>query len=274
MTPFPRAHIKIMTMKRATFIIFYLSGLLLSSSAFSPSPPRESSQISKSAFAKLESKLHAPVALYANNQNDDGTPNVNRRSLISLLGLGSAGALNAPAPAKAASTGVIKGPTYQELLKVHDPNVPMADLPMIRLHLPGAGVGRDYIAIQLKVENEGPFDFMIDSGLTTELITPHLQQSLGIGDKKSNAPLIQGLGAGGSTQGGQLVKLDTASLYGGRFPNKGQTELNLPPLYAIVTDFPQAHIDPNHNVEGMLGMEMLDVSAYLLSLCGNVCDQM
>jgi len=233
-------------MMRRALLITCLSVFLWTCVAFAPSP-----RISKHEFVKLESQLHT---LYANK--DDDTPNnVNRRSLISLLGLGGAGAFS-PFPAKAST--VVKGPSYEELLKTHNPNTPMADLPMIRLRLPGAGVGRDYIAVQLKVENEGPFEFMVDSGLTTELITPHLQQSLGLGNKNTKAPLVQGLGAGGSTQGGQLVKLDTASLYGGKFPNKGQQELNLPPLYAVVTDFPQAHIDPNHNVEGMLGMEMLD----------------
>lgn len=42
------------------------------------------------------------------------------------------------------------------------------------------GVGRDYLLAQLKIKGKGPFDFMVDSGLTAELITPHLQQMLGI----------------------------------------------------------------------------------------------
>ena len=33
-------------------------------------------------------------------------------------------------------------------------------------------MGREYIIIQLYIEGKGPFDFMVDSGLTTELITP------------------------------------------------------------------------------------------------------
>lgn len=41
-----------------------------------------------------------------------------------------------------------------------------------RLRLPKGGMGREYIIIQLYIEGKGPYDFMVDSGLTTELITP------------------------------------------------------------------------------------------------------
>ena len=46
---------------------------------------------------------------------------------------------------------------------------------MVRLRLPKGGFGREYIALKMKIKGQGPFDFMVDSGLTTELITPHLQ---------------------------------------------------------------------------------------------------
>jgi hypothetical protein len=42
------------------------------------------------------------------------------------------------------------------------------------------GVGRDYLLTQITINGTGPYDFMVDSGLTAELITPHLQQTLGI----------------------------------------------------------------------------------------------
>jgi predicted aspartyl protease len=228
-------------MKQSALRLLLISTLLWRAVAFAP-------QVSQDAFKRLKTSLKSDFALHASNSNND----VNRRSLISLLGLG----VLSPPPARAST--VVKGPTYEQAIQNANPSVPLADLPMIRLRLPGAGIGRDFIAIQLKVENEGPFNFMVDSGLTTELITPHLQQSLGLGDKNSKANIVTGLGAGGATQGGQLVRLDTASLCCGTFPNQGQTELNLPPLYAVVTDFPQETIDPNHKVEGMLGMECLD----------------
>lgn len=134
---------------------------------------------------------------------------------------------------------------------------PLADLPMVRLKLPKGGFGREYVCIKLKVGGQGPYDFMIDSGLTTELITPHLQESLGIAAGKDR---IAGLAAGGGTAMNSIIDLDGASLCCGKFPNDGSTELPLPKLRAVVTDFPQEHIDPAHDpVEGMLGMELLSL---------------
>lgn len=130
---------------------------------------------------------------------------------------------------------------------------PLADLPMTRLRIPQAGVGREYVAVQLKIGNKGPFYFMVDSGLTTELLTPHLQSILGIADGKDK---IQGLAAGGSTMESAIVELKDASLYCGP---KADRCLDLPMLHAVITDFPQEHIDPAHDpVEGMLGMEFLE----------------
>ena len=43
---------------------------------------------------------------------------------------------------------------------------------MKRLKLPRGGLGREYVIIQVYIGNDGPFDFMVDSGLTTEMITP------------------------------------------------------------------------------------------------------
>ncbi len=97
---------------------------------------------------------------------------------------------------------------------------------------------------------------MVDSGLTTELITPHLQSIL---NAKSSGITKQGLSAGnaGSTQ--SLVELNNVELCCGKFAS-GESLFPLQgPLHAIVTDFPQEHIDPAHDpVEGMLGMEVLE----------------
>lgn len=132
----------------------------------------------------------------------------------------------------------------------------LADLPMIRLKLPQAALGREYVALQLTIEGKGPFDFMVDTGLTTEMITPHLLASLGMSEGNTK---IRGLGAGGSTSNA-LVPLQGASLCCGRFAGDHNKELALPTLAAVVTDFPQEHIDPKHDpVEGMLGMEALSL---------------
>jgi predicted aspartyl protease len=132
----------------------------------------------------------------------------------------------------------------------------LADLPMIRLKLPKEALGREYVGLQLTIDGKGPFDFMVDTGLTTEMITPHLQQSLGIATGQNQ---IRGLGAGGTTSN-SLVPLKGASLCCGTFANPQQPAFPLPTLTAVVTDFPQEHIDPAHDpVEGMLGMEVLSL---------------
>lgn len=113
-------------------------------------------------------------------------------------------------------------------------------------------MGRSYIIIQLYIQDNGPYDFMVDSGLTTELITPHLQSILHLPNTGISK---QGLSAGavGVTQ--SLVELKDVSLC---CSNEDTERFELPPLTAIVTDFPQEHIDPQHDpVEGMLGMEVL-----------------
>ena len=53
----------------------------------------------------------------------------------------------------------------------------------------------------------------------------------------------------------KLVQLNDVSLC---CNSSAEERLELPPLTAIVTDFPQEHLDPRHDpVEGMLGMELL-----------------
>lgn len=129
----------------------------------------------------------------------------------------------------------------------------IADVPMIRLKLPQEGFGREYVVIQLMIQKQGPYDFMVDSGLSTEMITPHLQQELHLESAVSG---FQGIVAGGNTASTKTTQLDGASLCCGQFAN-GQKLFPLSQLTAIITDFPQEHIDPSRNVEGMLGMELL-----------------
>lgn len=134
--------------------------------------------------------------------------------------------------------------------------MPLADLPMSRIKLPKGGVGRDYVLIQLTINGAGPYDFMLDSGLTAEVITPQLREQLG---KLPTRGKVAGLGAGGAT-GGDLVELQGAELCCGNFPGLGGSDkLPLPPLNAVVLDFPQSHLDPAHDVAGMLGQEMLSL---------------
>lgn len=147
------------------------------------------------------------------------------------------------------------GSTFSVPLTAHATSVePLADLPMIRLKLPKNGLGRDYVVIQLNIDGKGPYKFMIDSGLTTEMITPHLKDILNIhGDNVT----IRGHGAGGG-EDNPLVELKGASLCCGKF-GENKSSMPLPPSHAIVTDFPQEHIDPRHDVEGMIGVEFLEL---------------
>ncbi|KAL7544399.1 hypothetical protein ACHAWF_007784 [Thalassiosira exigua] len=96
----------------------------------------------------------------------DGAANDGRRRKAILGGASSLpfflGSRGAPPTADAATTGGAVGGDV----------VPVADFPMRRLRLPKGGMGREYIVVQLYIKGEGPFDFMVDSGLTTELITP------------------------------------------------------------------------------------------------------
>jgi len=185
-----------------------------------------------------QTKKDAPRVFVSKND----TPS--RRDVLRWSGLGAAafpffGKKKAAANAATTSSTPIK---------------PLADLPMQRLRLPKGGFGREYVVIQLMIQGKGPFDFMVDSGLTTELITPHLQNMLGI---KSSGQKLNGLAAGGSNVG-DVVDLIGASLCCGEFANPGQTEFRLPTLTAVVSDFPMEHIDPLHDpVEGMIGMELL-----------------
>lgn len=126
---------------------------------------------------------------------------------------------------------------------------PVLDQPMRRLRLPAGTMGRDYVLLQLKLGGRGPFDFVVDTGLTAELITPHLREVLGI--PPPTRVLQQNVGAGGSVQL-PLVTLTDAHLVGAE-------DLALPALNAVVTDFVQEHLDPQHPVEGMLGMELLEL---------------
>lgn len=155
---------------------------------------------------------------------------------------------------KIAGSGIV-GTNFRFPLGAHATYIePLADLPMIRLNLPKNGLGRDYVVIQLNIDGKGPYKFMIDSGLTTEMITPHLREVLKIHE---NGGVIRGYGAGGG-EDNPLVELKGASLCCGKF-GENKATFPLPLLHAVVTDFPQEHIDPKHNVDGMIGVEFLEL---------------
>ena len=94
----------------------------------------------------------------------------------------------------------------------------------------------------------------IFAGLTTELITPNLTKELGLDKRTNGAKTISGLAAGGGTATNPIIDLEGASLCCGKFSTEGG--LALPGLHAVITDFPQEHVDPAHDVSGMLGMKL------------------
>ncbi|KAF8058088.1 Prep [Scenedesmus sp. PABB004] len=205
----------------------WVAGAKLATTA--SSPPRAAAapwqQRRRAAVACRAQAQGGRPRVAAAQQRAEGAPasSVSRRA--ALLAGGGGAALLAQR-ARAARAGVAaKAPAGL---------VPLADLPMRRIRLPRGGVGRDYVVVQLTVAGQGPFDFMVDSGLTAEIITPALRQQLGIGGSRGK---VAGLGAGGASA----------------------SELPLPPLNTVVLDFPQAHLDAAHECQGMLGQEVLQL---------------
>mmetsp|Transcript_48001 Transcript_48001/g.108993 ORF Transcript_48001/g.108993 Transcript_48001/m.108993 type:complete len:437 (+) Transcript_48001:98-1408(+) len=124
---------------------------------------------------------------------------------------------------------------------------PLVDLPLRRLKLPKGSVGRDYVLVPIDFPGEaGTQEFMLDSGLTLEMVTPALASRLGL--KRSGRATGAAVGA---TRQYEVVALEGASVAGVPLP------LNLK-LHATVTDFPQEHLDPTHDVSGMLGLEFME----------------
>lgn len=180
----------------------------------------------------------------SSNAGDFASSRAQRRQVLqsALLGLGGAAGLTSngsngqPLSANAAT------PTTATGL--------IADLPMIRVKIPNNGLGNDYIAISLCVPGQTkPVDFILDTGLTLELMSPHLRQQLGL---TSQSTSLRGLAAGGASSAADLVAFRP------QLCDNGSGGVALPELHASVLDFPQEHIDPQHDpIEGMLGQEFL-----------------
>ena len=136
----------------------------------------------------------------------------------------------------------------------------LVDLPMIRFRLPGSSV--DYVGVRVCLDGrqDEPVEFMLDTGLTLEMMTPRLSQRLGLQSQRTG---IRGISAGGTSSSTDIVTWTGASLCGGG-EGAAAAAFPLPEMHAIVTDFPQEHVDPGHPIEGMLGQELL--SRYDLDL--------
>jgi hypothetical protein len=122
---------------------------------------------------------------------------------------------------------------------------------MIRIKIPTNGLGKAYVGIALCLPGlDKPVEFMLDTGLTLELMTPHLRDQLGLSVQKSS---LRGLAAGGTSSASGMVTFQPELCgYSGSKP-----DYQLPTLHASIMDFPQEHVDPKHAIEGMLGQEFL-----------------
>ncbi len=75
----------------------------------------------------------------------------------------------------------------------------LVDLPMIRFHHPGSSV--DYAGVRVCMGGgEGvAVEFMLDTGLTLEMMTPRLGEHLGLASRRTG---IRGITAGGPVASG------------------------------------------------------------------------
>merc|ERR1719387_376459 len=130
-------------------------------------------------------------------------------------------------------------------------NVPSVDI--CSIDLPDGSIGEGYIPVPVKLKNskgeERLVHFILDSGLTTTMITPDLRKWLDQKEPRGGGMTANGFAAGGSSTL-QVCPLNGAEV--------GGCGIQLPRMSAVVLDFPQANIeDPRYDIQGMLGMEFV-----------------
>merc|ERR1719171_1662590 len=130
-------------------------------------------------------------------------------------------------------------------------NVPSVDI--CSIDLPDGSIGEGYIPVPVKLTNskgeERTVHFILDSGLTTTMITPQLRTWLDMKEPRGGGMTANGFAAGGSSTL-QVCPLNGASV--------GGCGITLPRMSTVVLDFPQAQIeDPRYDIQGMLGMEFV-----------------
>ena len=135
---------------------------------------------------------------------------------------------------------------------------PLVEVALDQLKLPRMAVGKAPVAIPLQIQDKGPFEFMLDTGLTAQIISPRLKDLLEFdthddAGSKTQGNIKEGLAAGGSTGNIKLVNLSGVKLH-----DKNQ-DLKLPTLQGVVTHFAQENMDRKHPVTGMLGMETMQL---------------
>ena len=150
-----------------------------------------------------------------------------------------------------------------------DTDEPLIEIPMEKIKLPMMAVGKECVTLPIKIHDSGPHKFMIDTGLTVEMISPSLAKEIKHHLIKANKKKVQqeeqstGIAAGGSTGSIRLLDLDGIKISKNGKTNEKEEEISLPNdtvLPTIVSHFAQENIDKQHSpVKGMVGMEFLNL---------------
>jgi len=124
---------------------------------------------------------------------------------------------------------------------------PLLTLPLTWFDLPNSLVGGDYVVLPMHLGDVGPLWFMVDTGMTTNLLTPSLCRDLGIVPRDNG---VRGIGGDGNLKV-LTTTLDAVSI-DGRLP--------VPRFNAAVVDFPQRRIAQKQGFEvvGIVGMQFLE----------------
>ena len=140
---------------------------------------------------------------------------------------------------------------------------PLIEIPMESIKLPMMAVGKECVTVPIKIHDDGPYKFMIDTGLTVEMISPSLLKEIkhhlmkANKQKKARVDEPTGIAAGGSTGSIRLLDLDGIKISNGN----EKDDISLPNdtvLPTIVSHFAQENLDKAHApVKGMVGMEFL-----------------
>eukprot|EP00667_Euglena_gracilis_P011674 EG_transcript_11933 len=113
--------------------------------------------------------------------------------------------------------------------------------------LPKSILGGDYVLIPLFIGDRGPFWFLVDTGLTTNLLIPQICKELGIIPRDNG---VRGMGGDGN------LNVLTTTVAGVSIDGK----IPVPRFTAAVIDFPQRKFARKTDVEisGMVGMQFLE----------------
>jgi hypothetical protein len=126
-------------------------------------------------------------------------------------------------------------------------------VPLLQCEQSEGAVGEGYVVIPLTIKNsrgeKRTVHFILDSGLSTTMVTPGLRDWLALPTPRGGGLTANGFAAHG-TSTMEVVPLGGAEIAG--------CGTSLPRMNAVVLDFPQAdNEDRRFDIQGMLGMEFV-----------------